>query len=157
MGLAVLGSALTARDPGTRRMMRGAGYGLAAAAAFGVFLLALGEAGGSAGPAAVLCGRLASVPLLGVVVLARRQARLPAARDAAALAALGTLDVAANLAYAGAAAGGGDAVVAVLGSLYPLTTVLLARTLLDEPMGRGRAAGVAAVLGGVALISLGTA
>ena len=44
--------------------------------------------------------------------------------------------------------------MAVLASLYPLTTVLLARALLDERIGRARAAGVGAVLGGVALISL---
>ena len=91
---------------------------------------------------------------------ARRSCSLAGARSsrrAAAtrvLAALGALDVLANLAYAGAAAAGGAAAVAVLGSLYPLTTVLLARALLDERLGRARAAGVGAVLGGVALISL---
>jgi drug/metabolite transporter (DMT)-like permease len=55
----------------------------------------------------------------------------------------------ANLAYAGAA----DASVAVLASLYPLTTVLLARALLRERLGASRLAGVVAVLGGIALIS----
>ena len=70
------------------------------------------------------------------------------------LAALGGLDVLANLAYAGAAAGHAGAAVAVLASLYPLTTVLLARTLLRERLGRTRTAGVGAVLGGIALISL---
>ena len=71
------------------------------------------------------------------------------------LAALGGLDVLANVAYAaGAAAGGFGAAVAVLGSLYPLTTVLLARALLHERLDRARLSGVAAVLGGVALISI---
>jgi drug/metabolite transporter (DMT)-like permease len=41
----------------------------------------------------------------------------------------------------------------VLASLYPLTTVLLARALLHERMGAPRLAGVASVLGGLALIS----
>jgi drug/metabolite transporter (DMT)-like permease len=41
----------------------------------------------------------------------------------------------------------------VLGSLYPLTTVLLARALLKERLDAPRLAGVVAVLGGVALIS----
>ena len=69
-----------------------------------------------------------------------------------AIAALGALDVAANFAYAGAAAGGADATIAVLASLYPLTTVLLARGLLHEHLGAPRLASVVAVLGGVALI-----
>ena len=156
MALAVIGSALTAGDPTSRRMVRGAGYGLAAAFAFGVFLLALGEAAEAGGPSAVLCGRLASVPALALLLVARRDrgAGVPHGVDACVLAALGALDVAANLAYAGAAASGGTAVVAVLGSLYPLTTVMLARALLDEQLGRGRMAGIGAVLGGVALISM---
>jgi drug/metabolite transporter (DMT)-like permease len=44
--------------------------------------------------------------------------------------------------------------VAVLASLYPLTTGLLARTLLRERLGRTRTTGVGAVLGGIALTSL---
>lgn len=156
MVLAIAGSAITAGDPQSRRLVRGAGYGLAAALAFGIFLLALGEASESGGPAAVLCGRLASVPVLGLVLLARRAAAPPRGDDALAIAALGALDVLANLAYAGAAAAGAGAAVAVLGSLYPLTTVLLARALLHERLGRARIAGVGAVLAGVALISLAT-
>jgi drug/metabolite transporter (DMT)-like permease len=135
-------------------MARGAGLGLAAALAFGGFLLWLGEASESTVPAAVLCGRLASVGTLGLLLAARGGSRAPQGRDAVAVVALGGLDVLANLSYAGAAAAGSDAVVAVLGSLYPLTTVLLARALLAERLGRARSAGIAAVLGGVALISL---
>ena len=89
MALAVVGSAVTAGDPESRRLVRGAGYGLAAAACFGVFLLALGEAADAGGPAAVLCGRLASVPVLGAVLVARRRAELPCGRDARVLAGLG--------------------------------------------------------------------
>ena len=154
MALAIVGSAVTAGDPGNRRLVRGAAYGLAAALAFGTFLLALGEASEAGGPAAVLCGRLASVPVLALLLALRRDVASPGGGDAAVLAALGGLDVLANLAYAGAAAGGFGAAVAVLGSLYPLTTVLLARALLHERLDRARLSGVAAVLGGVALISI---
>ena len=154
MTLAVIGSALTAGDAQSRRMVRGAGYGLAAALAFGLFLVALGEASEAGGPAAVLCGRLASVPALALVLAWRRSSAPPRGNDAVVLGALGALDVLANLAYAGAAAGHAGAAVAVLASLYPLTTVLLARTLLHEQLGRARRAGVAAVLGGIAMISL---
>jgi drug/metabolite transporter (DMT)-like permease len=72
-----------------------------------------------------------------------------------ALGALGALDVLANLAYAQAAANGSDAIIAVLASLYPLTTVLLARAVLHEHLGGARRTGVTAVLLGVALLSAG--
>jgi drug/metabolite transporter (DMT)-like permease len=208
MALAVAGSALAAGDLEARRIARGAGLGLAAALAFGVFLLALGDAGEEAGPAAVLCGRIASVTVLAGFLAGREAARTsdvlvprgrdrlrapgrgrlrgparapgrgklrgparapgrgparapgrgwlraPARADQPALALLGGLDVLANLAYAEAARRGADATVSVLGSLYPLTTVLLARAVLGERLGPSRMAGVTAVLGGVALISL---
>ena len=155
MLLALAGSAVSAAEPGTRHAVRGAGLGLGAALCFGAFFVLFGEASESAGPAAVLCGRLASVAVLALLVAARPPAAGARAGrgDAVVIAALGALDVAANLAYAAAAAHGADATIAVLGSLYPLTTVLLARALLREHLGTTRLAAVAAVLGGIALIS----
>jgi drug/metabolite transporter (DMT)-like permease len=155
MLLAIAGTAITATDPGSRWVARGAGLGLGAALCFGAFFVLLGESSESAGPAAVLCGRVASIAALGLLVALRppEDAR-PARGDVIAIAALGALDVAANLAYTGAAAAGAAATVAVLASLYPLTTVMLARALLHERLGAPRLAGVIAVLGGVALISV---
>jgi drug/metabolite transporter (DMT)-like permease len=154
MALAIAGSVLTVADPSSRRLARGAGLGLGAALCFGAFFVLLDEASEVAGPAAVLAGRLASVGVLALLAAgwATSGAR-PSRSEAAMVATLGALDVAANLAYAGAAAAGADATVAVLASLYPLTTVLLARALLNERLDPSRLAGVAAVLGGVALIS----
>jgi drug/metabolite transporter (DMT)-like permease len=153
--LALLGTVLAASEPGHPRLAPGAGLGLAAAVAFGAFLVGLGEASEHAGPGAVLVGRLASVGALAALLCVRRPAIAPTRVDVGNLAALGALDVLANLAYAQAAAGGSDAVIAVLASLYPLTTVLLARALLHERLGRMRCTGVAAVLLGVALLSVG--
>ena len=82
MVLAVAGSAMAAGDPDRRRAARGAGLGLAAAACFGIFLLALGEAGESGGHAAVVAGRLSSVLVLGTFVAARgSRPRGPAPRQ----------------------------------------------------------------------------
>jgi drug/metabolite transporter (DMT)-like permease len=45
--------------------------------------------------------------------------------------------------------------VAVLGQLYPVVTVLLARILLGERLTRGQAVGVVGAFAGVALITAG--
>ena len=46
-------------------------------------------------------------------------------------------------------------VVAVLGGLYPVVTVVLAQTLLHERLRRAQLAGVVAALAGVAMIAAG--
>lgn len=43
-------------------------------------------------------------------------------------------------------------VVSVLGSLYPVVTLIWARVLLDERLRPVQVAGVAATLGGIALV-----
>ena len=153
MLLAIAGSVAAATDPASRRAVRGAGLGLGAALCFGGFFVLLGEASESGEPAAVLCGRVASVAALALLVAARPPGARPTHADTMAIVALGALDVTANLAYAVAAVHGTGATVAVLGSLYPLTTVLLARALLHEGLDTPRLAGIVAALGGVALIS----
>ena len=62
----------------------------------------------------------------------------------------GLLDVTANVLFAQATADGSAAVVAVLGSLYPLMTVLLARAWLGERLSAAQGAGVVAAMAGVA-------
>jgi drug/metabolite transporter (DMT)-like permease len=153
MLLAVAGTACCAWDRGAGSVAQGAALGLGAALAFGVFLLALGDAGEQAGAGAVLVGRGTSVLLLALALLARRPAAQPARADWLPLAALGGLDVLANLAYASAVTGHGRAATAVLASLYPLTTVALAWGVLREPLGGIRGAGAVGVLAGIALIS----
>jgi drug/metabolite transporter (DMT)-like permease len=67
----------------------------------------------------------------------------------------GVLDSLANLLFTLASARGLLSVVSVLGSLYPVVTVMLARVVLDERLTEWQLVGVAGALGGVALISLG--
>ncbi len=64
-----------------------------------------------------------------------------AARPFALVLAVGVLDAAANLMYADGSREGLASVVAVLGSLYPVTTVALATVVLGERLGRLQAAG----------------
>jgi drug/metabolite transporter (DMT)-like permease len=98
--------------------------------------------------------RLVVVPVLAAVVLAARAPR-PVAGDAMPLVLAGTLDVAATGLYAVAATKGAISIVSVVGSLYPITTVLLARVVLHERLRPVQAAGVAAAFTGVALIVAG--
>jgi drug/metabolite transporter (DMT)-like permease len=68
---------------------------------------------------------------------------------------VGIGDTGANLLFAYAATTGNLAVVGVLGSLYPVATVLLARWLLGERLTGGQNAGVVLALTGVGLLAAG--
>jgi len=71
----------------------------------------------------------------------------------AALAAIGVSDIVANGSYALAASGGELSVAAVLASLYPVVTALLARGILAERLRAVQSVGVAAALCGVIMLS----
>jgi uncharacterized membrane protein len=130
---------------------------LAATAALGIggFLFFLGHAarGGHSLPA-LLGGRSASLPLLiaGALVM-RSSMRLPRA-EIPAVAGIGLLDVGANALFAAAAQRGYLSIVSVLGSEYPVVTVLLAQTILHERISRPQKAGIALALVGVGIVSV---
>jgi drug/metabolite transporter (DMT)-like permease len=69
------------------------------------------------------------------------------------IAVAGVLDVAANLFYLLATQRGLLALVAVLTSMYPATTVLLARVVLKERLSRTQMVGLAFAFGGVIAIA----
>ena len=74
------------------------------------------------------------------------------ARPLAPLAVIGAFDVTANGLFGWASTLGLLSVVSVLGSVYPVMTVLLARLILKERMTPTQGAGVAAAFGGIALL-----
>ena len=76
-------------------------------------------------------------------------------RDLPLLAAVGLGDLGANVAFAFASRGGLLSVVAVLASLYPVITVLLARQFQAERLRPIQVVGVVGTLGGVALLATG--
>lgn len=105
--------------------------------------------------------RISSVLPLGVVIglsaIARPAGGLRApARIWLMVGVAGTLDVTANVMFGIASTLGSLAVVAVLGSLYPAGTVLLARIVHGERLARIQQAGVAVALVGIALIAAGS-
>jgi drug/metabolite transporter (DMT)-like permease len=130
---------------------------LVAAAGFGTFLWVMDPASDASVPWALVAARAASSTALAIVVIARSVDLKPAlARDALPRVLLvGVLDVGANALYAAALNQGLLVVVSVLGSLYPVMTVVLARLLLGERVRRIQEAGIVSVLAGVALIAAG--
>ena len=71
------------------------------------------------------------------------------------VAAAGVLDVGANALYLAATREGLLSIVAVLSSLYPVATVVLARVFLGERLHRQQVAGLVLAGAGVAAIGLG--
>jgi drug/metabolite transporter (DMT)-like permease len=127
---------------------------LVAALGFGSFLTALDASAAHGAEWALLAARSTSVPLVLIAALAVRPG-LPQPADLPALALLGLLDAGANGLFAAASTQGLLSIVGVIGSLYPVATVILARAILRERIRPMQQIGVVAALAGVALIAAG--
>jgi drug/metabolite transporter (DMT)-like permease len=115
--------------------------------AFSITLLSFTRT--ESGMAPLLVARIVSAPLMLAITFVRmRKIGInPEARSHALGA--GALDMAANVAIMSAVRIGPLATASVLGSLYPVTTILLARAFLGERLHRRQAIGV-----GIALIAI---
>jgi drug/metabolite transporter (DMT)-like permease len=158
--LALIGIVLASRavdddSSSSRRAKMGPGVGLAilAALGFGGYFVLLHEASTHDVLWAGVVQRLTGVCLMIVVVLWQRQ---PVAIDSSTLGKLmpvGVLDAGANVLYGWASTLGLISLAAVLASLFPVVTVILARFILRERLSLGQGAGVVFALAGVALIA----
>jgi uncharacterized membrane protein len=129
--------------------------GLGAGLAFGFMFVGLARAGSEAGLWPIVGEQTSSFLLLAVLALrARRSIRLRPA-DAAIPSLVGIAGMFATLLYFYATHAGALAIVAVLTSLYPGITVLLARVLLRERFSPAQRAGLALCALAVVAISLG--
>jgi drug/metabolite transporter (DMT)-like permease len=135
---------------------------LGSALGFGLFYVfvdvgtaAAGTSGSNSSPLWVIAGaRTSSLAILSTIALfSRRSALRWPGRRIGAVALVGIGDTGANLLFAYAATTGNLAVVGVLGSLYPVATVILARWLLGERLSGGQNAGVVLALTGVGLLA----
>ncbi len=156
-GLALTGIILLSfdrRSPITgRRLGPGVGLAMLAALAFGIFLLALRDASRPDPVWAVVVNRVSSVAVLMLVGLVFRSRLRLRPSDLPGLSLIGTLDVGADILYAIATTAALLSLIAILASLYPAVTVVLARIFLGERLGRAQQAGLALAFGGVLLIS----
>lgn len=158
-GLALVGIvAASAEERRAETAARGRAIPIAVGAAlgFGVFAYFLGR-GGQAGSAysTLLGARVVSFGLLATAVaVARPRLRVPAP-TLGLVVAVGIADLSANALFALAAGRGLLAIVSVLGSVYPLSTVLLAHAIHGERITRTQKLGVLVALAGVAAVSAG--
>lgn len=158
--LAILGVVLASREAGeeaheSRAVARGAGLALVSAVGFGCFFLAMDRASNADVLWAVCVNRAMSVSLLGAALLVTRPRLALGGGDLRTLAVVGVLDITANGLFAAASTKGLVSVVAVLASLYPVATVILARFVLGERLHVIQRVGAGVALVGVALISAG--
>jgi drug/metabolite transporter (DMT)-like permease len=130
------------------------GLALLAAVGFGSYFVLSDAAADDSVLWFLVLSRVIPVPVLVAVALWRRMPR-PAAGSTLVLALGGTLDCAATALYGLANTKGALSIVAVVGSLYPVATVVLARVVLGERIRRVQRLGVAAALAGVAMIAGG--
>jgi drug/metabolite transporter (DMT)-like permease len=122
---------------------------------FGVFFLAM-DAGAEVNLLMTLWAMRAGVAaVLVTVALLRRTTGGVTSVDVGLIAIVATGDLLANLFFAVASTMGFLSITSVLSSLYPVTTVLLARLVLHERLRPVQLVGVAVTMAGVGLISAG--
>ena len=142
--------------PGRTQIAAGVGWAVFAMLAFGAYYVPMHAASTQDWLWPAFLFRCTSVTLVWSVVLIRRVRPTGLRGNWAALIAIGFLDTGGNALFAAASSSHGLlSVVAVLASLYPVVTVLLARFLLGERVQRTQDAGVLLVLLGVVLITTG--
>jgi drug/metabolite transporter (DMT)-like permease len=158
---------------GLRRWARGPVLAAVSGVGFGVFFILLSETGRHGGLWALAASRAAGLTVVIAVALggwALMRLSTPATKgvrfvppgavvvDRATLviaAAAGTLDSLANVLYMFATRAGMLSLAAVLTSMYPAITVLLARVVYSERLRSIQRLGVVLALAGVALVTVG--
>jgi drug/metabolite transporter (DMT)-like permease len=162
MGLAVVAIVLVSQQrlprgagdhrPISRGLPRGLGLALMSGVAIGFFFLLLARTASTAGLWPLLSARAVSVGFFGVSALVTgRTLRMPAP-VAAIVVAGGAVDMLANALYLLATRYGPLSMVVPLSSLYPASTVVLARVVLGERLSVWQGIGIACALVAVLLI-----
>lgn len=139
------------------RFPPGFGLALLSGVSVGIFFLSLARTSSAAGMWPLVAARISSISLFAVIALVARRT-LWMSRGPAATATLGgALDMAANAVYMIAARVGPLSIVVTLASLYPASTVLLARLVLGERLSAAQISGIVCALVAVVIIVATTA
>jgi drug/metabolite transporter (DMT)-like permease len=152
-GLALAGIWLVAGAGEASGGRRGLGLAVLAGFGFGGFLvlMARGAQGGTFWPLAAARGMTLALSL--AAALLSRRSFVPPVAALPFVILSGALDAGGNAFFVLAAQGGRLDVAAVLSSMYPASTVLLASLVLRERVSRPQGVGIAAVLIAIALIA----
>ncbi len=159
IGLALIAVVLVSAEAGLSALRAARPAALApalvAGSMFGLFFVLLDRTSADAGLTPLVTARLASVTLVAVAALAGRQS-LRVSRPALPLVAVSGLgDMTANALFLLATQANGQlAIVGVLASLYPVSTVILAQVVLRERLVGAQVAGLLSAVGAVVLITL---
>lgn len=138
-----------------RRVAAGLREGLAAGVLLAVMMLALSRADHASGPWPVLALQLAMLAVIGGVVAVRGQRPRVTGPDLPGVAAIGITVVLGLLAFIQAARLGLVSIAAVIASMSPAITVLLARLLISERFTPPQIVGLGAAAVALVMIGLG--
>jgi drug/metabolite transporter (DMT)-like permease len=143
--------------PGQHRHAAGVGLGLAAGAGFGLFFIGLNRAGSVSDLWPIVVAQVAALITVTGFAAATRQLGLPQAGARGLAMLTGFIGAAGTFAFFLATHRGLLAVTAVITSLYPAGTILLARALSGERLTALRIIGLSLAAASVGLIAAGGA
>jgi drug/metabolite transporter (DMT)-like permease len=153
IALALAGIWLVARSGAAGADRVGLLLALVAGAGFGGFfvLIHVGARDGTFWP--LVAARSTALALVLAVALLRGRAWTPVRRDLPLIALSGVLDAGGNAFFLLASQAGRLDAAAVLSSMYPASTVVLAAALLRERVSQSQGVGIAALLAAIVLIA----
>ncbi len=146
---------LSVGRPDSGPALRAAWLGALAGAAFALFGILISRSGSDTGMWPLVAARLSSVVLLGTLVLLMGRPLLAARSTWSMIATSALLDTAGNVLFLLAVRRELLSLVAVIMSLYPATTIALARVVLGERVVRRQWVGLVLAAVAVVLIALG--
>ena len=146
------GSAKTESD--LRRARSSLLHGIVAGLGFGLFYIALSRPGVHSGFWPLIAARSASISVALIILLVKRTPLVINKGGYVPAILAGVLDMVANIFFVLASSKGMLSVVAIIVSLYPAPTVLMARIVFKERLTAARGLGLGLSLAGLALISL---
>lgn len=154
-GGAALGATPRERAARWRQQARTRLLAVVAGIGFGLFFVALSRTSPDAGLHPLLGARAASISGLTIALVASKHRSGFGARWWPTIVLAGLLDCAANSFYLGAVQLGSLTWVAAISSLYPVSTVLLARVVLGERLGRVQIGGLGTAAAALVLVGIG--